>query len=112
MGASTIAISRLSLQYVGVPVKAVLTTGVAFDPTADPVYMAFMPQATQVPGVSDWKTAIWAARSSDIIFPYAALCLVGPGGTADPGLGTYVMYLKVTDDPEIPVLITGQLTIS
>lgn len=112
MGYSAIQISGQSLQYVGVPVKALLTTGVPFDPTGDPVAMAFMPQATQAPGSGDWKTAIWATRASDIIFPYAALCLVGPGGTIELDLGTYYMYVKVTDNPEIPVLLGGILGIT
>ena len=111
MASGTIAISRQSLQYVGVPVKAVLTTGAALNPTSDPVYMAFLPQATQQPASGDWKTAIWAARASDVIYPYAAFCLVGPGGTTELDLGTYVMYLKVTDNPEVPVLVTGYLQI-
>lgn len=112
MGFGTVAISQLSLQYVGVPVKATTLAGVAHDPTGDTVQMAFMPTATQVPGSSDWNTAVWATVTTSLIYPYAAYCLVGPGGTVNPGIGTYVMYLKVTDSPEVPVLIVGQLQIS
>ena len=104
MGYNSIAISHLSLQYVGVPVKATKIDGTAYNPTADPVSMAFMPQATQVPGVSDWQAAIWATRSNNILEPYAALCLVGPGGTITLGIGTYIIYVKITDNPEIPVM--------
>lgn len=109
---SLISISHLSLQYVGVPVKPLLLTGQPFNPTADPVAMAFMPTAYQVPVLSDWKTAVWAVRSSNVLEPYAAACLVGPGGTIQLGIGTYIIYLKVTDNPEIPVLTGGQLQIS
>lgn len=104
MGYNSIAISRLSLQYVAVPVKATLLTGASLNPTSDPVSMAFMPQATQVPQLSDWQTAIWATRSNNILQPYAAACLVGPGGTIQLGIGTYIIYVKITDNPEIPVL--------
>lgn len=104
MAYNAIAISQLSLQYVGVPVKATSISGTAVNPTADPVFMAFMPQATQVPQNADWKSAVWATRSNNILEPYAAECLVGPGGTVQLGIGTYVIYVKVTDNPEIPVL--------
>ena len=104
MGYNSIAISHLSLQYVNVPVKALTINGAAYNPTADTVAMAFMPQATQVPQNADWQTAIWAVRSSDILNPYAACCLVGPGGTVNLGIGTYIIYVKVTDNPEIPVM--------
>ena len=104
MGYNSISVSHLSLQYVGVPVKASLLTGVSFNPTSDPVAMAFMPQATQVPQNTDWQTAVWSARPGDILNPYAAYCLVGPGGTIQLSIATYVIYVRVTDNPEIPVL--------
>ena len=112
MGFDTIGMSQLSLQYVGVPVKATLLTGASYDPTALLVQMAFMPTATQVPQNTDWQTAVWATVSGNLLYPYAAYCLVGPGGTVTLGLGTYVMYLKVTGLPEIPVVIAGQLQIT
>jgi len=111
VGLSTIGISHLSLQYVGIPVKTTTLSGAAYNPTSDTVQMAFMPTATQVPGVPDWQTAVWAAVTGNLIYPYAAYCLIGPGGTINPGIGTYVVYLKVTDNPEIPVIIAGQLQI-
>ena len=112
MGFDTIGMSQLSLQYVGVPVKATLLTGASFDPTALLVQMAFMPSATQVPQNADWQTAIWSAQPGSLLYPYAAYCLVGPGGTITLGLGTYYMYLKVTGLPEIPVMLAGQLQIT
>jgi hypothetical protein len=111
VGLSTIGISHLSLQYVGIPVKTTTLAGAAYNPTSDTVQMAFMPTATQVPQSTDWQACVWAAVTSNLLFPYAAYCLVGPGGTITLGLGTYVVYLKVTDNPEIPVKIIGQLEI-
>ena len=107
----TIGMSQLSTQYVFIPVSAT-KSGVAYNPTGDVVQFAFMPTATQVPQVSDWVAGSWDTDSSSILFPYSAKCLVGPSGTTNPGIGTFVMYLKVTDSPEIPVLIVGQLQIS
>jgi len=104
MGYNSIAISHLSLQYVGVPVKAVASDGTVFNPTSSAVQMAFMPQATQVPQNTDWQSAIWATRNNNILEPYAAQCLVGPGGTVQLSIGTYIIYVKVTSSPEIPVM--------
>ena len=69
---SMISISHLSLQYVGVPVKPLLLTGEPFNPTADPVAMAFMPTAYTVPTNTDWNTAVWAVRSSNVLEPPVA----------------------------------------
>ena len=112
MGFASISIPHLSLQYIGIPVKATTLAGASYNPTADVVQMAFMPSATQVPQSADWQSALWATVTGNLVYPYAAYCLVGPGGTTNPGIGTYVIYLKVADNPEIPVLIAGQLQIS
>jgi hypothetical protein len=65
--------------------------------------MAFMPQATQVPQLSDWQTATCVAVTNNTLYPYAVYCLVGPGGTIQLPVGTYVVYIKVTANPPIPV---------
>ena len=112
MGFDAIGMSRLSTQYVFIPVQAT-KSGVAYNPTSDSVQFAFMPQATQVPGNTDWVAGSWDTDTSSILFPYSAKCLVGPsGGVINPGLGTYYMYLKITDNPEIPVLLGGILQIT
>jgi len=104
VGYNSIAVSHLSLEYVSVPVTVTTLAGAAYNPTGDTVQMAFMPQATQAPGSADWQTAIWSTDTSDLLYPYSANCLIGPGGTITLGIGTYVIYVKVTDSPEIPVL--------
>ena len=100
---NSIAISHLSLEYVAIPVAAVTLNGAAYNPTGDSVQMAFMPQPSQYPQLTDWQTAIWSTNANNVLYPYAANCLVGPGGTIQLGIGTYVMYVKVTDNPAIPV---------
>src|SRR6185312_4441427 len=102
--------SRLSTQYYLVPVAAT-TSGASYNPTADSVQFAFMPQATQVPGNTDWVAGSWQTVPTSLLYPYAAQCLVGPSGTTNPGIGTYYVYVKISDDPEVPVLIAGQLQI-
>ena len=107
-----LGINHLSLQYYGVPVKAVTLAGVPYNPTVYTVQMAFMPQATQSPGSSDWQAATWATVPNNILYPYAAYCLIGPGGTITLNTGTYVVYLKIIGSPEIPVQYVDYLEIS
>ena len=111
MGYSTIGMSHLSLKYYIVPVAAT-KAGASYNPTSDVVQFAFMAQPTQVPQPSDLVTGSWEANPSSILFPYNAKCLVGPGGTITLGIGTWIVYQKTTDNPEIPFDIVGQLQIS
>jgi len=105
-----LGMSQLATQYYLVPISAT-KAGAAYNPTGDTVAFAFMPQATQVPGNSDWVTGSWDTNTSSVLYPYNAKCLVGPSGTTTLGIGTYYVYVKITDSPEVPVLIAGQLQI-
>lgn len=103
MGFSSLSISHLSLEYVSVPLAAFTLEGEPYNPTGDTVQMAFMPQASQVPQSGDWQAAILSANPENVLYPYVISCLVGPGGTITLGIGTYVIYTKVIDNPQIPV---------
>ncbi len=103
--------SHLSTLDYLVPVNAT-QSGAAYNPTADTVQFAFMPTPTQVPQNADWQTAGWDVNTSSLLYPYNAKCLVGPSGTITLGIATYIVYVKITDSPEIPVLIAGQLQVS
>jgi hypothetical protein len=112
MGYDQLVISHLSTEYVLVPIAAT-KAGVAYNPTSDTLQFAFMPTPTQIPQSGDWVTGAWETVSTNILYPYNAKCLVGPtGGTINLAMGVYVIYLKITDNPEIPVLIGGQLVVS
>jgi hypothetical protein len=102
--------SQLATKDYLLPVAAA-KAGAAYDPTADTVQFAFMPQATQVPQSGDWKAGSWEANPASLLYPYNAKCLIGPAGVVTLGIGTYVAYVKITDDPEIPVDIVGYLQI-
>jgi len=104
VGYNSITINHLSLQYFGVPVTATTLSGASFNPTSLTVAMAFMPTATQVPQSADWQTAVWGTNTANVLQPYTAFCLIGPGGTVQLGINTYVVYVRVTWSPEIPVM--------
>ena len=110
MGFSSLGMSHLATMYYLVPVGAT-KLGVAYNPTSDTVQFAFMPTPTQVPGNSDWVSGSWDTSAASVLFPYSAKCLVGPSGAITLGIGTYIAYVKITDSPEVPVLIAGQLQI-
>ena len=107
---NTISQSVLSTNDVQVPVG--VQSAISYNPTGDTVQFAFTPLTYPVtqPGSGDWHTGSW------VTFPgpaYWAQALVGPanGGTA-LSLGTYQVWLKITDSPEVPVLQPCLLTIT
>lgn len=111
VGFETVTLSHLATEYVLVPV-VVTKAGVPYNPTSDTLQFAFMPSPVQVPKTSDWVSGSWETVTTNIIYPYNAKCLVGPAGTITLGTGSYVMYLKITDNPEVPVLTGGTLVIN
>jgi len=110
VGFADLEISHLSTEYVLVPIAAT-TAGSTYNPTSDTVQFAFMPTPTQVPGVSDWVSGSWETVPTSIIYPYNARVLVGPTGATALTSGSYTMYMKITDNPEVPVLVVGTLGI-
>ena len=101
--------SVLSTQYVQVPVTAFGTAG-TYNPAGDPVAFAFVPVTYPVTEPASWATGSWATYPGPA---YYAQCLVGPanGGTA-LSIGLYSIVVKITDDPEVPVLWPGTLAIT
>jgi hypothetical protein len=103
---TTLTLPSLSREYVKVPVAAT-DSGTTVNPTTDVVQMAF-PVAGVAPVSADWKTASWETVSG----LYFARCTVGPGGTVVLVVGLYDVWVKITDNPEIPVRLAGQLQIT
>jgi len=97
--------STLSLQYVTAQI-----TVQAGNPTADTVQFAFTTAGAD-PQPSDWKTGSWATVTGLPTGVYVAQCLVGPSGAVQLTAGTYQVWVKITDSPEIPVLQAGTLQI-
>lgn len=102
----TISQSAASTQFIQVQVRAMIA-GTAYDPTADTVAMAFIPEpATATPPLnpqpSDWHPAEWQTDPGP---SYWAACLVGPAnGGVSLTQGIYQTWVMVTDDPAVPVL--------
>jgi hypothetical protein len=111
VGYTSIGQSQLATEYILIPVSA-SKAGASYNPTGDVVQFAFMPTPTQVPQSGDWQAGAWDTDSPNILYPYTAKCLVGPAGTINLGIGTYIIYVKIVDNPEIPVLVAGQLSVS
>ena len=104
-----ITLSALSTQYVTIPVTAVTPIGGPLNPSADPVYFAFM--VTGEPGPSDWQGGTWATTTSTN-GSYVAQILVGPAaGGLNLGPGGYSVWVRVTDNPEVPVIEADSLRI-
>lgn len=106
----TLTISSLSKEYVRVRVTA-REDGAVVNPTADTVEMAFTASEAE-PSGGDWKTAEWETDANTEPDTYYARCLVGPGGTVALTDGTYRVWVKITDSPEIPVKRSGLLIVT
>jgi hypothetical protein len=104
------SIDRSSRPFVGATVTATLQ-GQPYNPTGDVVEFAF----TTVGG----RPVAWYVGEWDGTDPipgsasYRAQVLVGPGSTG-PTLepGKYAMFVRITDNPEQPVIPVGQLAVT
>jgi hypothetical protein len=109
-------ISSRSTIYVRVNVTDELPDGAVIDPTGDVVQFAFqgpwnnVAQAQENPPTSSttWHTGSW---DTDIGSPFTARILVGPSGSVALVAGTYVVWILITDNPEIPCLLCGPLVV-
>ena len=100
-----LSFSTASLQYIPAQVTA-LKEGVPYDPTGDTVAMAFTAGVTTTtPASLTTYSATWDTAQGQHI----ALCLVGPGGTTQLTAGIWTVWVKITDNPEIPFLVAGQI---
>lgn len=101
-------LSVLSTEYVRVPIAAT-SSGATVDPTGDTVQMAFPVHGVD-PVNADWKAASWETDATITPHAYYARCLVGPSQVV-LAAGTYDVWVKVTDNPEIPARLAGQLQV-
>ncbi|MEU8199277.1 hypothetical protein AB0C10_36380 [Microbispora amethystogenes] len=92
-------IPRSSVEYVPAPVTGPVELAEL------PVHMAILPVG-QDPAPADWKAAAWTEDGGQ------AVVLIGPDTPLDLDKGTYMIWVRVTSDPEIPVMESGKLQIT
>ena len=100
-------ISRLSTEFVIVPVNAVFD-GQTYNPTQDFVQFAFTIGYGVTPVT--WYPGSWDVNAIQGIW-YNAKCLVGGTNGVPLTPGTYTVWIKITDNPEVPVRQAGSLIV-
>jgi hypothetical protein len=110
MATSPYEISALSRVYIRARIIATIN-GATHDPTGDVVKMAFIPSGA-APTTGDFQQAIWETDATTNPVTYRSLCLVGPGGTVTLAVGTYRVWVQITDNPEVPVMLAGTLKVT
>lgn len=86
--------------------------GAAYNPTGDPVAIAILPDTSPEPGYASasWNVASWEVDPGP---SYWASILVGPlNGGILLAAGTYICYVKITDNPAVPIKPGAYLIIS
>jgi len=98
-------ISALSKEYIRVKVDAE-KSGVTYDPTGDVVTFAFT--TVNSPVGATWLAGTWETVNGE----HFARCMVGPAGTVTLVAGnTYIVWVKITDSPEVPIKNAGILQV-
>jgi hypothetical protein len=103
---ATISIAAVSTEYLAVNISA-QSGGINVNPTTDDVNFAFIAGPSE-PSEEDWNAGSWASSNP----PYLARILIGP---ANDGLvleaGSYVIWVQIVSDSEVPVFPVGTLVI-
>lgn len=106
--------SAQSLEYVRVPVATVDDDGAEVNPTSDAVALAFVADGETADADTTFLSGDWDTDDSDPSRPiYYARLMVGPGSDPTvyhPTSGTWVdVWVRVTDNPESPVIRAGSI---
>ncbi len=104
-----LVVSSVSTEYVLSQVIATIG-GLVIDPTGDVVQMAFLTPGV-TPQAGDWKTAGWEVNTVTNPHTYSAKCLIGPNGVIQLAAGAWDVWVKITDNPEVPAKKSGQLRV-
>ena len=97
--------SSLSTEYLRYKVTATVA-GQDINPTGDTVQFTFTQSNT--PPSSGWATGSWETYPDG---NYVAKILIGPAGSQDLAAGSWIPWIKITDNPEIPVRQLPAITI-
>jgi hypothetical protein len=105
--------SDLSTEFIKVKVTATVNGNASYDPTGDVVSFAFVTREAEPQG-GDWVTGQWETETlvtpNGTVHIYRALGLIGPTAKV-LARGTYDVYVKIVDNPEIPVRFVGILEV-
>lgn len=104
-----IRVSSLSLQYVRYQVRATLL-GADYNPTGDTVQFAF----TDGSDPAAWVAGAWETSTDPDTdqTSYVARCLIGPGSSNALTKGKWYAWVKITDSPEVPVILAGTILVT
>jgi len=114
-----LSIYAVSTQYVEVPIS----NDNGINPTSDVVQFAFLGPYNTVPiantavptSSTTYYTGLWPSMSpvSNMPNTYNAAILVGPnGGAVTLTTGSYLVVVKVTDNPEVPIIFSGPMVVA
>lgn len=95
---AVLRIPAISVEYLKVPI----TGPSSVDLVELSVELAIVPDG-QSPTSGDWKEGVWIGSSAAV--------LIGPGATIPLERGTYDVYVRITSDQEVPVLLSGSIHI-
>lgn len=101
-----ITLSQLAVSTEPIQIQvAAAIGGSTYNPSNDPVSIAFVPvtspPSSPDPTPGEWNTAYWEVDAGPT---YWAGILVGPAnGGINLAVGSYVVVVKVTDSPAVPV---------
>jgi hypothetical protein len=93
-----------SVEYVSAWVDSHATVTLS----GQPVALLIQPHSVPPDVTPVWRTATWVGSPGNA---RAAQILVGPGTANVIPQGEYDVWAKVTDVPEVPVILCGRLTI-
>lgn len=104
-----LTIDRDSRQYVQAQVTATVA-GQSYNPTVDVVEFAF---TTGNDRPVTWYTGNWDTTPTNGTNAYWAQILIGPGSSGPVlAVGRYFVWVRITDNPEQPIIPVGWLAIT
>jgi hypothetical protein len=99
--------------YDRVEVTAKALDGTPYDPTTEPVAIAYTPLVGSVPTWPDantvWHSATWEVVGSAAV--PTALLLIGASAPIQLPIGNYARWVRVTSTPELDPIPAGVLQI-
>lgn len=107
-------ISAASTEYISYPLINPTVNGLPYDPTADVVQFGFVTAAPNTgTSPSTWVTGSWSTVTpAGSAASYVARCLIGPANSGNVlAVGQWWVWIKVTDNPEVPAKPVGTLTV-